>query len=197
DESPQPDNTSRPDDPPRPDDTGPIDGVPPTGGTQTMAVPRRVPWRKVALAAGAAALVAIGVVVGVSLRSEPPAGDARSAPTGTTASAATTTTTTTAPAGCAARLRVTNSWPDGYQAEVVVRNASGRTLAGWTVTWPQPAASVIDNLWNGVLSRSADSVTVTSADYNASLPVDGTTTLGFTAVGPATEPPDVTCTSGG
>jgi hypothetical protein len=80
---------------------------------------------------------------------------------------------------------------------VTVRNASGRALTGWTLTWPQPANNVINNLWNGVLTKGADSVTVTSADYNASLPVDGTTTLGFTANGPATEPPDVTCTSGG
>lgn len=184
-----------------PADTRPIDSTQPPGdtrlidGTRSLAAPRAVPWKKVALVVGAAALVAIGVVVGDSLRGDPPQGDppadnAQPAPTNGT------TSTTPAP-GCAARLEITSAWPDGYQAQVTVRNASGRALTGWTLTWPQPAGNAINNLWNGVLTKGSDSVTVTSADYNAALPVDGTTTLGFTANGPASEPPDVTCTSGG
>ncbi|HWO68210.1 MAG TPA: protein kinase [Umezawaea sp.] len=174
-------------------DTRVLGAVPPPDGTRSLPVPRRVPWRKVALATGAAALVAVGVVVGVSLQGDPPANSAQPGPSSGTP----TTTSAAPPPGCAAQLQVTNSWPDGYQAQVTVRNASGRALTGWTLTWPQPASSVINNLWNGVLTKGADSVTVTSADYNASLPANGTTTLGFTANGPATEPPDVTCTSGG
>ncbi|PRY35789.1 serine/threonine-protein kinase [Umezawaea tangerina] len=180
------------------EDTGPVGHAPPTGGTQSLPVPRRVPWKKVAVVAGAAALVAVGVVVGTSLRDERPADTALPAQDSTSTTTSTTTSSTTPPApDCAARLEVTNAWPDGYQAQVVVRNASGRALTGWKLTWPQPAANAINNLWNGVLTKGADSVTVTSADYNAALPVDGSTTLGFTANGPATEPPDVTCTSGG
>jgi serine/threonine protein kinase len=171
-------------------DTRPMDGPPPTGGTHSLAAPRRRRWRTVALVAGAAALVAIGVVVGVTWQADPPVDNALPAPTSSTTSAA-------PPPGCAARLQVTNSWPDGYQAEVTVRNASGKPLTGWTLTWPQPAGNVINNLWNGILTKGADSVTVTSAGHNAALPANGTTTLGFTANGPATEPPDVTCTSNG
>ncbi len=204
--TPQAENTPQPQDTrpqvtphaqntPHPEDTRPIGDVRPGDGTRSLAAPRRVPWQKIALVAGAASLIAVGVVVGVSLQDDPPADNALPAPTSTTAST-TSTTSTTPPAGCAARLEVTNSWPDGYQARVTVRNASGRALTGWTLTWPQPTGHVINNLWDGVLTRGADSVTVTSADYNAALPVDGTTTLGFTANGPATAPPDVTCTSG-
>ncbi|MET1075731.1 MAG: cellulose binding domain-containing protein, partial [Umezawaea sp.] len=181
------------------EDTGPVGHTLPPHGTQSLPVGRRVPWKKVALVAGAAALVAVGIVVGTSLQGESPTGEALSPATGGSTTTTTTTTTTTPPPppDCAARLEVTNAWPDGYQAQVVVRNASGRAITGWKLTWPQPAANAINNLWNGVLVKGADSVTVTSADYNAALPVDGSTTLGFTAVGPATEPPDVTCTSGG
>jgi hypothetical protein len=175
---------------PRIADTRPVDGAPPTGGTRSLTAPRRVLRKRIAVVAGAAALVAVGVVVGNSWRGSSPADNAQPGPTGTTASAAPSP-------GCAARLEVTNSWPDGYQAQVIVRNASGRALTGWSVTWPQPVGHVINNLWNGVLTTRADSVTVTSADYNATLPVDGTTTLGFTANGPATEPPNVTCTPKG
>jgi cellulase/cellobiase CelA1 len=132
-------------------------------------------------------------VVGNSWQSGSPANNA--AGSTPAATAATTTPSAAPPSGCAARLEITNSWPEGYQAQVTVRNAGDRALTGWTLTWKQSAA--ITNLWNGVLTKGAGSVTVASADYNGALPVNGTTTLGFTANGPAAEPPTVTCTSRG
>ncbi|MBY8851606.1 cellulose binding domain-containing protein, partial [Saccharothrix sp. MB29] len=107
------------------------------------------------------------------------------------------TTTPVVASDCTARLEVANSWPGGYQAQVVVRNAGERDLTHWTVTWPQPAGHVISNLWNGTLTARAGSVTVANAAHNAELPVAGSTTFGFTANGPGTPTPDLTCTSGG
>ncbi|GAA3463969.1 protein kinase [Saccharothrix longispora] len=204
-----------PGDPPV-EDARPVDEARPVGATlplddaPTVALPtagagsppRRAPWRKAALVAGAAVLVATGVVIGVALGAEEPADLARPAPTGTTTTAATAaaTTTTTTPvvvSDCTARLEVANSWPGGYQAQVVVRNAGERDLTHWTVSWPQPADHVISNLWNGTLTSRAGSVTVTNAAHNAELPVAGSTAFGFTANGPGTPTPDLTCTSGG
>ncbi|ROP35667.1 protein kinase domain-containing protein [Saccharothrix texasensis] len=177
------------------------------GDTRPLPAPRRVPWRRVALVAGAVVLVATGIVIGDSLSRTDPAGNAEPAPddstTATTTTSSSTATTSaavsstaTTPAACTARFGITNSWPGGYQAHVTVRNTSGRALSSWTVTWPRPDGHAISNLWNGGLTLDDDSVTVVNAAHNGKLPVDGSTTFGFTANGPSVPDPDLTCTSG-
>ncbi|GAA1286509.1 protein kinase domain-containing protein [Saccharothrix xinjiangensis] len=187
--------------------TGSAVDDPPAGGTRLLPAPRRPRWRKVALVTGAAVLVAAGVVLGVSLRGDDPV-DGAALPARGTASTAVTTADTTAgtatgttaapaaPADCTARFRITNSWPGGYQAEVTVRNDGGRALTAWTVSWPLPPGHAIGNLWDGTLAAEGGSVRVGNADYNAELPVGGSTTFGFTANGPEAPRPDVTCASG-
>ncbi|WP_447002668.1 serine/threonine-protein kinase [Saccharothrix isguenensis] len=208
--------------------SGAVPDPEPVRDTMPLVMPRRTPWRRAALVAGAlaaaAALVAGGVVVVDALRGGERGDRAlpgQSSGTSTSAvapsSAATTTTTTTttttaAPApdvtspaepdpvtssvDCDADFTITNSWPGGYQALVTVRNAAERALTEWVVTWPQPAGHVISNLWNGRFTAEGGSVRVVNADHNATLPVDGSTTFGFTANGPGTPRPDVTCSSG-
>ncbi|WP_367127931.1 protein kinase [Saccharothrix sp. HUAS TT1] len=194
-----------------------------SGDTRPLPAPpeRQAPWRRVALIAGAAVLVVGGVVIGNRLSLDrAPDNAARPDPSTTVAGTSTTvpptadgtsttvpgTTTTTDPTGpaivpvtsdCSARFGVTNSWPGGYQAQVTVRNAGEHALTDWTVTWPQPDGHAISNLWNGTLRVDDGSVSVSNADHNAELPVAGSTTFGFTANGPATPSPDVTCTSSG
>ena len=195
------------------------------GDTRPMPAQRRVPWRRIALIAVAVVLVATGIVIGNSLAREDSAGNAQPAPnhdttpTGTTpadtvttdttvpattsvtttvpttTTSTTTSATATTPLTCTARFGITNSWPGGYQAQVTVRNASGRALTAWTVTWPRPEGHAISNLWNGTLTLDEDSVTVTNAAHNAKLPADGSTTFGFTANGPSVPAPDLTCGS--
>ncbi|MFT7836875.1 protein kinase [Saccharothrix sp. BKS2] len=180
------------------DTTRPVDASRPPGSTRPLPARHRAPWRRVALVVGAVVLVAAGVVIGDSLRDDEPSDPtALPAPTTKTTTTNTTEATTTAPqVDCTARFRITNSWPGGYQVEVTVRNSGGRALTAWAVTWPLPAGHAISNLWDGTLAAAAGSVRVTNAGYNARLPVDGSTTFGFTANGPATPEPDVTCTSG-
>ncbi|MFD0205534.1 MULTISPECIES: serine/threonine-protein kinase [Saccharothrix] len=188
----------------------PLPGAPQNGDTRPLPAQPRVPWRRISLVAGAVVLVAAGIVIGNSLARRDAASTAEPAPTTTTASTlieatstttieATSTTTievTTPPPDCTARFGITNSWPGGYQAHVTVRNAAGRALTTWTVTWPRPEGHAISNLWNGILAVDDDSVTVTNASHNAKLPVDGSTTFGFTANGSGVPGPDLTCTSG-
>ncbi len=204
----------------------PLPGAPQNGDTRPLPTQRRVPWRRIALAAAAVVLVATGIVIGNSLARQESTGNALPAPdtSATTTTPTTTTPTTTTPstttittatdststtvttatssttaaasaADCTARFGITNSWPGGYQAHVTVRNAGGRVLTAWTVTWPRPDGHAISNLWNGVLTVDDDSVTVTGAPHNAELPVDGSTTFGFTANGPGVPNPDLTCSS--
>jgi hypothetical protein len=154
------------------------------GGTRLLRVGRRGPRRAIAMVAGAAVLVAGGIVIGTFVQGERPG------------SAQTTTTTSTTPTtACDARYEVTNSWPGGYQAEVAVRNTSPSGLTGWTVTWQPREGHTIGNLWNGTLTQNATAVTVTNAGHNAVLAAGGTTTFGFVAAGPEPERPAVTCSA--
>ncbi|MEU4746342.1 cellulose binding domain-containing protein, partial [Actinosynnema sp. NPDC023658] len=201
------------------------------GDTQPMpAAQRHLPWRRIALIAGAVVLLAGGIVIGNSLARDESPSNAQPGPTSTTSTSAeptsattatsatppattladttvpspdtttTTTTTTTAAVAssdCRARFGITNSWPGGYQAQVTVRNVSEHPLTTWTVTWPRPDGHAISNLWNGTLAVDADSVTVTNLGHNGKVPAGGSTTFGFTANGPGTPDPELSCTSGG
>lgn len=165
----------------------PLPAAPQKSGTRLLLVRRHVPRRVIAMVAGAAALVAAGVVIGTFVQGDRP-GSAQTNPT---------TTTTTATSACDARYEVTNSWPGGYQVEVTVRNTSPRGLTGWTVTWQPSAGHTIGNLWNGTLTQNATAVTVTNAGHNAVLPTGGTTSFGFVATGPEPARPAVICSTAG
>jgi hypothetical protein len=78
-----------------------------------------------------------------------------------------------------AEFRVTNAWPDGYQAEVTVRGDDQPSLARWTVRWELPAGHAVTDVWNGVLSREGSSVTVTNAGWNGTVAAGASTSFGL------------------
>jgi chitodextrinase len=105
---------------------------------------------------------------------------------------------TTPPGGggggpCAATYSVTNSWPGGFQGQVVVRNPGTATINAWTVTWTAPSGASLTQVWNGRLSTSGSAVTVRNETHNGTIAAGATTTFGFTGTGSATVPSDVTC----
>jgi len=88
---------------------------------------------------------------------------------------------------------VTNSWPGGFQANVDVTAGSAGTN-GWTVHLTYPSGVTVTQLWNGTLSGTGPSYTVTNASFNGALGAGATASFGFLANGtPAT--PTVSCTS--
>lgn len=109
----------------------------------------------------------------------------------------TTPPPTTPPAGdgCTAALTIVNAWGGGFQADVTVVNPGGSSLSGWKVTWSQPGVTV-SSLWNGVLSQSGSTLSVTNAPYNGSVAPGASTSFGFTANGqPGSTPPQLACTA--
>jgi endoglucanase len=74
---------------------------------------------------------------------------------------------------------VTGQWSGGFQAEVAVRNPGSVPLTGWRVTWTIANGQTISQLWNGNLTTSGAGVAVNDVGYNASVPVNGSTTFGF------------------
>jgi cellulase/cellobiase CelA1 len=104
--------------------------------------------------------------------------------------------TTPADSGCAARYEVTNSWPGGYQVQVIVRNTSRTSVFGWQVSWTLPGGHHIQGLWNGSWTVHGSAVTVDSATWNAHLDAASTTTFGLVAATGTTAsptPPTLTC----
>ncbi|HEV7647271.1 MAG TPA: protein kinase [Actinophytocola sp.] len=146
--------------------------------TATMVLPpRRVSRRTVVAGVAAAGLVAAGIALGLLLGDQSSTGA-----TGTTGAGPPATSTTSAPPkpDCVASFEVTNSWPNGYQAEVTVRNDGPEQVTGWTVHWTMPEGHRLNNLWNGVPSEDGRAITVANAGWNVSIPAGGTTTFGLT-----------------
>jgi serine/threonine protein kinase len=142
----------------------------PAGGTSRRAM---------VIGGAAVALVAVGVVLGAVLTSSD----------SPTASPRTTLTTTTTPPPrpvsdaptCEATYEVKQSWPNGYQVKVTVRNDGDRTLSGWAVSWTMPAGHKIDGLWAGDLRSDGSAVTVRNLDWNVNIPAGGQIDFGFNA----------------
>jgi lysophospholipase L1-like esterase len=96
---------------------------------------------------------------------------------------------------CVATYRLTNNWVTGFQGEVTVQ-AGAAPVTGWTVRLALAGGQSIVNLWNGVNTGAAGTISVRNAAYNGSLPAGGSTTFGFVATGNgATAPTGLTCTS--
>ncbi|MFE9672485.1 cellulose binding domain-containing protein, partial [Microbispora bryophytorum] len=83
-----------------------------------------------------------------------------------------------AAAGCRITYTVTNQWPGGFGANVIVDNL-GDPISGWKLTWSFSAGQTITQLWNGAYTQSGSQVTVTNVDYNGGIPSGGSTSFGF------------------
>ncbi|MFC7550118.1 lytic polysaccharide monooxygenase [Plantactinospora sp. GCM10030261] len=95
---------------------------------------------------------------------------------------------------CMAVYRVVSSWSGGFQGEVEIMNHGATPFAGWSANWTWANGQTINSLWNGNLTTSGASVTVTNAPHNATVAPEGTTSFGFVANSGGTNSlPMVTC----
>jgi hypothetical protein len=117
--------------------------------------------------------------------------------TSPTSSASSTPTSTSPGTGaCSGTYSVVNSWPGGFQGQVVVTNTGSAALNSWQLGWTFPGSQAINDLWDGSYTQSGGNVTVTNESYNGTLAPGASTTLGFTATysGSNTAPSSVSCT---
>ncbi|MFF8765996.1 glycoside hydrolase family 6 protein [Nocardiopsis dassonvillei] len=82
-----------------------------------------------------------------------------------------------AAAGCEVDYQL-NDWGSGFTASVEITNL-GDAVNGWTLEWDFAGNQRITNSWNGTVTQSGQSVSVTNAGHNASLSTDGTASFGF------------------
>ncbi len=148
-------------------------------------VPTRRRRSRLVFAGTALALTAAAIVAATSI----PSGRQPASAAAQLASAPSPTPSTTpltsrlaGPAGCAARYQVVNSWNDGFQGLVTVRNSGRVVVTGWTVSWTTAAGTTIDDLWNGKLVRTGATSAITNVEWNAVLKPGESTTFGFVAL---------------
>jgi hypothetical protein len=92
------------------------------------------------------------------------------------------TITTGAPAQstCGVRLSDVTNWGSGFVGSVDITNTGTSPLTGWTLTfaWPTGLQQLASG-WNGTWTQNGATVTVTNADFNATLEPNATTNIGF------------------
>jgi beta-mannanase len=108
-----------------------------------------------------------------------------------------TPTTTPTERACTATYTVTDQWGDGFQGKVSVRNTGTTALSGWRIQWTLPPGQTISQVWNGDLTQSGQSVTVTNLSWNAALAPGAGTDVGLlgASTGSSVTTPTVTCTA--
>jgi len=90
--------------------------------------------------------------------------------------------------GIEASVELTNSWSqDGatcYQYAVVITNPQGAAVNGWSVQVSFDGEPTLRDSWNGTFEIDGSVMTITSADYNASIGAEGSLTdVGFIVSG--------------
>jgi endo-1,4-beta-xylanase len=74
----------------------------------------------------------------------------------------------------------TNSqWPGGFTAQAVITNTGSSAISSWNLGFTFPGDQKLTSDYNGTFSQSGEAVTLTNASYNGSIPVNGSTTVGF------------------
>jgi cellulose 1,4-beta-cellobiosidase len=106
-----------------------------------------------------------------------PAGTAQATPAAAAPPATGTVTS------CKVRYAVTDSWANGFQAQIAITNTGKATVNGWALGWTFPGGQRVSQLWNGAQQQSGQRVTVTNASYNSAIAPGAVATFGFTGDG--------------
>jgi cellulase/cellobiase CelA1 len=61
---------------------------------------------------------------------------------------------------------VTNQWNGGFGANIAITNTGSTAWNNWTLKFTFPGNQQVTQLWNGSVTQSGSSVTVTNASYN-------------------------------
>jgi O-glycosyl hydrolase len=93
---------------------------------------------------------------------------------------ATFTWTVAGPAGaCTVAYTTQSQWAGGFVASVTISNPGSSPVNGWTLAFTFPGDQKITDAWNGVVTQSGESVSITGESYNSTIAAAGSTSLGF------------------
>ncbi|SBT42002.1 extracellular catalytic domain type 1 short-chain-length polyhydroxyalkanoate depolymerase [Micromonospora narathiwatensis] len=99
----------------------------------------------------------------------------------TTAPPTTAPPTTPPPSGGCRVAYVVNAWNTGLTADVTITNTGAATVNGWSLAFTLPAGQTITSGWNATYSPTSGAVTARNVSYNATIPPNGSVSIGFQA----------------
>src|SRR5579883_1830148 len=81
---------------------------------------------------------------------------------------------------CQVTYTVTNQWPGGFGANIIVQNTSGAAWSSWSLQFTfQASGQAVTQGWNGTFSQTGQNVTVTNVSYNGSVAPNASANPGF------------------
>lgn len=80
---------------------------------------------------------------------------------------------------CDVTYSIVSQWNNGFVADVIIKNATDSTIKNWNIEWNFSGDQKINNIWNGKVTQSGQSVSVKNADYNSDISSKSTTGFGF------------------
>jgi len=80
--------------------------------------------------------------------------------------------------GCQVTYSVPSQWGGGFIGNITIRNL-GDPINGWTLRWSFGAGQTAREGWGATYAQSGSQVTATNVDWSASLPTNGTQSIGF------------------
>ena len=96
-----------------------------------------------------------------------------------------------------ATFAVSTDWGGGYGAAYTIANPMSIPLSTWTVSFTLPAGDKVTSVWDGTLSTSGNTYTVTNASYNAPVAAGTSTSFGFNVSYSGSSPAPGGCTLNG
>ncbi|WFE48175.1 PHB depolymerase family esterase [Verrucosispora sp. WMMD1129] len=90
------------------------------------------------------------------------------------------TTPPPGPAACRVAVAV-NAWNNGLTENITITNTGTSAINGWSLVFTLPGGQNITGGWNATYSPTSGQVTARNVSYNASIPANGSLTIGFQA----------------
>jgi O-glycosyl hydrolase len=82
-------------------------------------------------------------------------------------------------AACTVTYTTQSQWAGGFVASVSIANGGSTPVSGWKLAFTFPGDQKITNAWNGAVTQSGKSVSITNASYNATIAAGASASLGF------------------
>ena len=100
--------------------------------------------------------------------------------------------------GLMANFAVTQTWSSGFEGDYTVTNNSNATVNSWSLTFTLPTGEAVTSAWNGTLSQSGSSYTITSPSWASPLaPGASADVVGMDISTGATQTPPQSCAING
>jgi cellulase/cellobiase CelA1 len=137
---------------------------------QTNALNSSLPFAQVTGQAATSYKALGSVTIGLPGSGVIPTPTPTSTPGSTPTPNPTSTSTPVTNGSCKVNYTVTNQWSDGFGANIAITNTGSTAWNNWTLKFTFPGSQQVTQLWNGSVTQSGASVTITNSSYNAQVP---------------------------